>query len=156
MHPHAQLIESFYEAFARRDHEAMAACYGEDATFSDPVFPELDADGARAMWRMFCTSGNDIDVSFRDVTADDVSGSARWEAVYVFPPTGRRVHNKIAASFRFRDALIVRHRDDFDLYRWSRMALGPLGAALGWTPILKKKVRRQASSQLQRFRSKEQ
>lgn len=153
MDANADLVTRFYTAFAARDHETMAACYADDATFSDPVFPSLDADEVRAMWRMFCTSGNDIAVSFSDVEADDSVGSAKWEAIYVFPKTGRGVHNKIKASFRFRDGLIVHHRDDFDLYRWSRMALGPLGTALGWTPLVKNQIRAQAASQLRRFRT---
>lgn len=155
MHPNLELVTHFYSAFAAGDHATMARCYADDATFSDPVFPELDAESVCAMWRMFCTGGNDIEVSFSDVHADDAGGSARWEAIYAFPKTGRRVHNRISATFGFREGLIVRHRDDFDFYRWSRMALGPLGTALGWTPIVKNQVRRQAAAQLQRFRKQE-
>jgi hypothetical protein len=107
------------------------------------------------MWRMFTTSGNALDVTFADVKADDTSGSASWEAVYAFPKTGRKVHNKISASFEFRDGKIVRHRDLFDFYRWTRMALGPLGTALGWTPIVQGQVRKQAASQLRRFQAGE-
>ncbi len=155
MHPNAELLTRFYSAFAAGDHRTMAKCYADDATFSDPVFPALDAEGARAMWRMFCTSGNPLEVSFRDVHVDDGSGSARWDAIYQFPKTGRRVHNKIHAAFTFRDGLIVSHRDDFDFYRWARMALGPVGVALGWSPIVKNQVRQQAATQLGRFRAAE-
>lgn len=153
MHPNAGLLNRFYSAFAERDHETMAAAYADDAVFEDPVFGELDAQGVRAMWRMFCTSGNDIELSFGDVVADEVSGSARWEARYRFPKTARDVHNRIAARFAFRDGLIVRHDDSFDLYRWTRMALGPVGVVLGWSPVVQGKVRSQARSQLERFRS---
>lgn len=152
MHPNAELINRFYSAFAERDHATMAAAYADDAVFQDPVFGELDAEGVRAMWRMFLTSGNDIDLSYGDVIADDVSGSARWEARYKFPKTGRDVHNKISARFAFRDGLIVRHDDSFDLYRWARMALGPVGMALGWSPPVQNKVKSQARSQLAWFR----
>jgi ketosteroid isomerase-like protein len=151
VHPNAALLERFYSAFEAKDHATMAGCYADDATFSDPVFPHLDAERARAMWRMFCTSGNKLDVSHSAVVADDSTGSGRWEAVYDFPKTGRRVHNIIASSFVFRDGLIVKHTDTFDFYRWSRMALGPLGAALGWSPIVKNQVRQQADAQLRRF-----
>ena len=153
MHPNEELIQGFYSAFAEGDHATMAAAYADDAVFQDPVFGELDAESVRAMWKMFCTSGNDIDLSFGDVIADDVAGSAKWEARYKFPKTGRDVHNKIAARFTFRDGLIVRHDDSFDLYRWTRMALGPPGIVLGWSPLVQKKVRAQARSQLARFRS---
>ena len=155
MHPNAELITRFYESFAAGDHATMAASYSDDATFGDPVFPKLEADEVRAMWRMFTTSGNALDVMFADVTADDTSGSATWEAVYAFPKTGRKVHNKISASFQFRDGKIVRHRDHFDFYRWTRMALGPIGTTLGWTPIVQGQVRKQAASQLRRFRAGE-
>ena len=38
MHPNAQLIETFYNAFAVRDHAAMTACYQPNVAFSDEVF----------------------------------------------------------------------------------------------------------------------
>lgn len=156
MHPNAQFIDGFYRAFSVKDHATMARSYSDTATFSDPVFPALDADQVRAMWRMFCESGNEITVSHYDVEADDHRGTARWEAIYEFPKTGRRVHNKIDASFEFAGGLITRHRDSFDLYRWTRMALGPLGTLLGWTPIVQNQVRAQAAAQLKRFRAGQQ
>ena len=153
MHPNEELIDGFYAAFARGDHETMAAAYADDATFTDPVFRTLDADRARAMWRMFCTSGNDVALTHSGVRADDRRGSARWEATYEFPKTGRTVHNVIDASFEFDGGRIVRHTDRFDLYRWTRMALGPAGVLLGWTPIVQNQVRAQARAQLERFQS---
>lgn len=149
------LIDRFYRAFAAGDHATMAASYSDRATFGDPVFPQLDAEGVRAMWRMFCTSGNEIEVGHSDVEADAATGSARWEAVYAFPKTGRRVHNIVSASFRLEDGLIVRHEDSFDFYRWSRMALGAPGLLLGWSPVVKAQVRKQAAAQLRRFRAQE-
>ena len=155
MHPNAQLLTDFYSAFASRDHATMARSYSDAVRFSDPVFPDLDAEEVRAMWRMFCTGGSDIDVSFSGVEADDSTGRAHWEAVYSFPKTGRRVHNKIDASFDFAEGRIVRHSDKFDFYRWTRMALGPVGTLMGWTPMVKNQVRAQARSQLKRFQSEE-
>jgi ketosteroid isomerase-like protein len=155
VHPNEQLISRFYSAFASGDHETMAAGYTDDASFSDPVFPHLSADDVRAMWRMFCASGNEIKVNFSNVKADDRTGSARWDAVYRFPKTGREVHNKVTASFVFHDGKILRHEDDFDFYRWTRMALGSIGAVLGWTPLVKRQVRKQAASQLRHFRAQE-
>ena len=155
MHPNVELISGFYRAFAARDHASMASSYADNARFSDPVFPDLDADQVRAMWRMFCLGEGDVDVTFGDVTADDSRGSARWEARYRFPKTGRLVRNQISASFDLRDGLIVRHVDRFDLYKWTRMALGPVGVVLGWTPLLKDQVRKQARAQLERFRAQE-
>ena len=152
MHPNAQLLTDFYSAFERKDGVAMAECYAKEARFSDPVFPELDAREARAMWRMFCERpGSDLAVTFDGVEADDHKGRAHWIARYTFPLTGRSVVNDIEASFDLADGKITRHRDSFDLWKWTRMALGVTGTLLGWSPIVQNKVRRQARSQLDRF-----
>jgi ketosteroid isomerase-like protein len=145
------VIERFYSAFARKDYQEMAACYLPQVRFSDPAFGELDGDEARAMWHMFCERGEDLTVSFRDVQAWDERGSAHWDADYTFSATGRPVHNEIEARFKFRDGLIAEHRDSFDFWRWSRQALGPAGLALGWTPLVRRKVRSQARGTLREY-----
>jgi ketosteroid isomerase-like protein len=144
----AALIERFYAALDRHDAEAMIACYAPEATFSDPVFPSLDASGLRAMWRMLCARGKDLRVVVSSVEADDSSGCAHWVATYTFSGTGRSVVNRIDATFRFRDGLILRHVDRFDLWRWAAMALGMKGALLGWLPAVQAKIRAQASAAL--------
>jgi ketosteroid isomerase-like protein len=154
MHPHSGLITRFYEAFSRRDAEGMVACYHQDIEFSDPVFPDLQGDRARAMWQMLCERGKDLRIEFTQVDADDRQGQAHWEAWYTFSATGRRVHNRIDARFDFRDGRILRHEDLFSFWRWARQALGPVGIALGWTPLVKDKVRRQAAANLERYMEK--
>jgi hypothetical protein len=87
------------------------------------------------------------------VQADDDSGRAHWEAHYRFSATKRLVHNRIDASFRFRDGLIIEHVDRFDFWAWARQALGAPGLLLGWTPMLRNKVRAQAATKLALFRA---
>ncbi len=156
MHPHARLIESFYQAFQRHDGEAMAACYHPEARFSDPVFPDLSSELAGNMWRMFCSGAKNtqLSVTFRDVRADETSGSAHWDASYLFPATGRKVLNQIDASFEFKDGKIYRHTDRFDLWKWTRMALGVPGVLLGWSPLVQNKVRQQARARLDDYSTK--
>jgi ketosteroid isomerase-like protein len=154
MHPNEQLIRRFYEAFARRDAEAMAACYHRDVEFSDPVFPSLKGDEARDMWRMLASRAVDLEVRFEVRGADDKKGVAHWDADYLFSKTGRKVNNRIDAEFEFEDGLIRRHRDHFDLWRWSRMALGTPGLLLGWSPVIGNAVRKEAAKGLAAFRRK--
>ncbi len=154
-HPHAALITRFYEAFARRDGAAMTACYHPEATFSDPAFADLKGDQPGAMWRMLCHRGKDLEVVFSEVQADDESGSAHWDATYTFGATGRKVHNKIDAAFRFKDGLIIEHVDTFDFYTWSKQALGMPGLLLGWTGFLKNKVGSQAMAGLDKWMARE-
>lgn len=147
------LITRFYTAFQRKDVEGMVACYAPDVRFADPVFPDLVGERAKGMWRMLVSRGKDLRLEFRDVRANERGGSAHWEAWYTFSSTGKPVHNIIDASFTFRDGLIATHTDRFDLYRWTRQALGAKGALLGWTPLVQGAVRRQADSALTRFLS---
>ena len=155
MHPNAELIHRFYTAFSRRDHQTMAACYHADAEFSDPVFQRLEGSDIGAMWRMLCVRGTDLELTYDGVEADDSTGSAKWQPVYTFDATGRKVHNRVAASFIFEDGAIRRHTDVFDLYRWTRMALGPPGYLLGWSGMLQNKVRRTAGRALEKFKASE-
>ncbi len=145
------LIERFYDALRERDGAAMAACYAPDVTFSDPVFPDLRGAQAGAMWRMLTASSTDIRVELLEHEADDARGTAHWRATYTFSRSGRPVMNDIHASFRFENGLIVEHADSFGFYRWARQALGTSGLLLGWTPMLRKKVRKQAASGLAKF-----
>jgi ketosteroid isomerase-like protein len=147
----AAVIDRFYEAFARRDAEAMGACYTADVRFADPAFGELHGDEVRAMWRMLCERGKDLEVVHSAVRADANAGAAHWDADYTFSATGRKVHNSIDAVFRFEDGLIAEHEDSFDLYRWARQALGPVGLFLGWTPMVQKKIHSGARESLDEF-----
>lgn len=150
-HPNEALIDRFYRAFAAKDAATMAACYHREARFSDPVFPDLDYTQVTSMWRMFCRPGGDLSVEHSNVHADDARGSAHWDARYSFPATKRPVFNRIDASFEMKDGLIFRHRDRFPFWAWTRMALGPAGVLLGWTPLVQNKVRREARKRLDEF-----
>lgn len=152
MHPNEARIREFYGAFARRDAEGMARCYHAEVFFTDPVFPALHGDEAGDMWRMLLARATDLAVSLDEASADDQGGRAGWTARYTFSRTGRVVVNRIDALFAFRDGLIVRHFDHFSFWRWAAQALGPVGAAAGWLPPLKWKVRKDAAAALARFR----
>jgi ketosteroid isomerase-like protein len=153
VHPNAALIDRFYSAFARRDAGGMAACYAPDAHFTDPVF-DLSGEQVGAMWSMLCERGADLELEWRDVRAADATGSAHWEPRYTFSATGRPVHNVIDSAFTFDAGRIVRHVDTFDLWRWSRMALGAKGALLGWSPLVRNAVRAQAKRGLDAWMKK--
>jgi ketosteroid isomerase-like protein len=150
VHPNHELIDRFYAAFAQLDGETMAACYGPGARFSDPVFVGLEGAEPGAMWKMLTARARDLEVTLAEHEAGAQRGSAHWLADYTFS-TGHRVHNDVRAAFRFQDGLIVDHQDSFSFYAWARQALGPVGLALGWTPVLQAKVRREARSGLAEY-----
>ena len=153
----AQTIERFYSAFAKLDGAAMKACYASDAVFDDEAFSLRGQREVGGMWRMLtsATQAKGADVwrlTWRDVKADDTSGSAHWDAHYRFSATGRLVDNSIDAHFTFTpEGLIATHRDSFPFWTWSRQALGTPGLLLGWTPMLRNKVRATAAANLATF-----
>ncbi|TBU71849.1 nuclear transport factor 2 family protein [Phytopseudomonas daroniae] len=149
----AQLITRFYQAFQRLDAEQMVSCYAPDVCFSDPAFGTLRGHDAGDMWRMLTSRAQDFSLTFSDIEATEHGGSATWVATYLFSQTGRTVINHIRARFVIRDGLIVEHHDHFDLWRWAAQALGFQGLLIGWTPMLKKTVRKQASNGLRRFQA---
>lgn len=151
MHPNAQLLTDFYAAFARRDGDAMATAYHPDAEFSDPVFPGLRHARVTSMWRMLCERGTDLELTLRDVQADDRSGRAQWEARYTFSMSGKKVLNRVTSEFEFKDGKILRQTDRFDFWAWARQAIGPAGVLLGWSPLVRNKVQAQARRSLDKY-----
>lgn len=151
MADYAKLIRQLYEAMDRHDGDTMAKLYAPDGRFRDPAFGELTGAEAGDMWRMLTGRSEDLRVELAECEADGDTGSARWIATYTFR-TGRPVTNDIRADFRFRDGKITEHRDSFSFWRWSRQALGPVGLALGWTPLLRAAVRKRARADLADFR----
>ena len=149
-----EIITRFYTAFNNRDFLGMQNCYHDEAEFHDPVFQTLNSDQVKAMWQMLLSLSKDIEVSFSDVRSVHDKGSCRWDAFYTFSQTNRKVHNIVYASFTFKDGKILKHNDHFDFWRWSRMALGTSGLLLGWTPIVRHKVRKTAQGRLKKFMAK--
>lgn len=147
-----QLIRNFYESFARNDAAGMIACYHDKIEFKDPAFGTLQGEDAKNMWRMLIENGKgNIKINFENVAADEEKGSADWTAEYVFSKTGKKVVNNVHAEFSFKDGKIIRHVDEFDLWKWSKQALGTTGLLLGWSPFLKNKIRQNAVSALRKY-----
>lgn len=148
----AALIRRFYEAFARHDGDAMVACYHPQVEFYDPVFGLLKGREAGAMWQMLLAAGGEqLKVKASNISAHQGKGQADWQAWYTFSATGLPVHNLIHAEFEFKDGLIYRHRDHFDFYRWSSMALGPMGSLLGATPLVQGTIQKRARESLDAY-----
>jgi limonene-1,2-epoxide hydrolase len=151
------IIEEFYEAFSNLDAENMVKHYHPDVVFWDPAFGELRAERAKNMWRMLCHSqkGKGFKVKYQVIDFNTEKANAQWEAFYTFSPTGRKVHNKISASFEIENGLIIRHKDEFNLYKWSKQALGIKGYILGHTSFFSNKLRKKTNLMLSKFEEKQ-
>lgn len=156
MQEHIDVINKFYDAFSKGDAATMGTCYHDEMEFSDPGFGKLNAGDARAMWTMLNSRNSGLELTHDKVWANEEEGGAYWEAKYTFSQTGRFVHNKITAKFKFKDGLIVKHDDSFSFWKWSSMALGMPGYLLGWTPFLQNKVQKTVLKLLKKFRADNQ
>ncbi|MEM9050499.1 MAG: nuclear transport factor 2 family protein [Bacteroidota bacterium] len=149
----AVLIEKFYNSFAKLDAEEMVKCYSDEVEFEDPAFGNLSGTRAKNMWRMLCESqkGKDFQVSFSNLRTEGNCVKVLWEAKYAFSKTGRKVHNKIDASFEIENGKILKHMDRFNLRIWASQALGFKGALLGGTSFFRNKLQSQTNRLLDKF-----
>ena len=148
----ARLIQKFYASFTDADAEGMVSCYADDIQFEDPAFGQLKGNDAKNMWRMLLKTPG-IKITASNIKANDKTGSADWVAEYTFSLTGRKVINKVLAQFEFADGKITRHTDHFSFWKWVAQAFGIKGILLGWTPLMKNKVRQQALARLAKFKT---
>ena len=152
MNGNEQVIRRFYTAFQQLDDATMLDCYSNDAIFSDPVFGILQGAELKAMWEMLCKSAKNFSLTFSDIQLlDDEYATCNWVATYTFSKTGRNVVNHIKAHMRIRNGKITEHTDKFDLWKWSRQALGIPGLLLGWSGFIQNKVHNNARKSLDKF-----
>ncbi|MBC7850826.1 MAG: nuclear transport factor 2 family protein [Chitinophagaceae bacterium] len=152
MNRNTAVIENFYSAFQRLDYRTMNSCYSDDIMFNDPVFGVLQGDVAKSMWEMLCKSAKDFTLTYSNILLlDDEYATCNWTARYTFSKTKRPVINQIKAHMRLIDGEIVEHTDQFDLWKWSRQALGFPGLLFGWSGYIKNKVAIAARKNLEEF-----
>ena len=147
-----ELIHRFYTAFSEGNSKEMVACYHDDITFQDPVFGQLQGQRAKAMWLMLLSKKNSKStITFDGVEVDDTRGKATWVAEYYYGDKKRKVVNRVSASFKFQDGKIIEHTDIFDLWLWTKQAMGFVGYLIGWSSLLKNKIQKTTNSNLYQF-----
>lgn len=155
MNTNQQVIEELYSGFASGNAKTMESCYHKDIQFQDPAFGILKGKDVIDMWEMLIAkSEGHLKIEFSEVKANEFTGSAKWVAEYNFSKTNRKVINVIHASFEFKDGLIVRHIDHFNIWKWSKQALGLPGYLLGWTGFMQQKIQQQAVHSLRVFQKR--
>lgn len=131
-------VKKFYDAFIRLDAEAMIVNYHPDIRFKDPAFGELKGKDVHAMWKMLCESqkGKNFIIEYGDISVEDKMATVTWQAKYSYGKHKRPVRNVIRATFWFDEkGRILKHEDHFDLYKWSKQAMGAVGFLIGWSPV---------------------
>jgi len=152
----SDIIHKFYSSFQNLDTEVMVACYHDEIEFEDPAFGILKGEKARNMWRMLCANARDLKIEYSVIESNENNAKARWVANYTIHRTGRKVQNEITAIFEFKDGLIIKHTDHFNLRNWAKQAIGIKGTILGGTSFFKKNLNLQTNNLLNNFEVKTQ
>lgn len=142
---------SFYSAMNNRDAATMNALYAPDATFSDPVFPQLAGAEIQTMWSMLMRGAQNFSVRHEILDCDGSRAHVKWVATYTFSQTGRRVVNAVETRMTFANGKIITQVDDFDFYLWTRQALGWPGLLFGWTTWFQRTLQRKTRAKIARF-----
>ena len=151
MNQQEQIVFDFYTAFQNLDSEKMVSYYSDEIVFEDPGFGIIKGNDAKNMWRMLCDNSVDLIIQFHITSSEKNKVLAFWEAQYTFSKTGRKVINKINAEFLFTDGKITQHTDTFNLWLWSKQAMGITGWFLGWSNFFKSKLHRTTGEMLRKY-----
>ena len=143
------VVTRFFEAFARRDAAAMAACYHPMASYSSPVFPDLRGVLPGAMWALALSDAQALQLQWSVAFADARKAQVTWRASW---RGGRRLRRLEAAStIAVWDGGIVRQVDEFRFARWAAQALGVWSWPLAWLAPFQRRVRQRARAALEAF-----
>jgi len=129
MHPHEELIDRLYRSLNAHDHDEMAECYHEEATFHDIANRFQGEDQIHDMWKLVTCEKLKLKATFGIIRAQDNTVHAWLIDDYLFPgPPSRPVINVILSFFRFRtdstgQPKIIEHRDVCDPILWANMAM---------------------------------
>ena len=150
-----KLINDFYTSFVNGDANGMTACYHNDVVFEDPAFGKLENGKPSKMWEMLLSRKKEsTKVIFSNIETTETTGRVNWTATYEYGPKNRKVVNNVTANFKFKDGKIIEHIDTFDLWNWTKQALGLPGVLLGWSSFMKNKIQATTNQQLADYTGK--
>lgn len=153
MTPNEQKITAFYAALENANSKTVCESYHADIVFRDPIFGRLIGRDVCQMWKMLMDKSNgNLKIELSEVKANDYLGSALWKATYNLGKKNRLITNVIRAEFHFKDGLIIKHTDDFDIWKWAKQTLGTKGFLFGWTGYMHKKIQEKALLSLKKFK----
>lgn len=145
-------IHQLYTSIANGTISKIDECYAPTVKFYDPIFGSLSNNEVPKMWKMLITrnQGN-IKVEYTILKSDDYTASVEWIAKYTFGKNQRKITNVILSQISFKDGLIIKQKDDFNIWTWSKQAFGWSGYLLGWTGYMQQKIQEKALISLKNF-----
>lgn len=152
MTPSEKTIHQLYTSIADGTISEIEDCYAPNVKFHDPIFGTLKGPEVPKMWKMLIKkSKGNLVIKYTIIKSGSHKGSAQWTATYTFGKNKRLIENKIQSEFHFKDGLIIKQNDNFDIWTWAKQAFGFSGFLLGWTGYMQNKIHQKAKSSLKDY-----
>lgn len=146
-------IHQLYTSIANRAISNIKTCYAPTARFNDPVFDTLVGNEIPKMWRMLIEkSKGNLEIEYTIIKSNEHKSSVEWIATYTFGKNKRKIRNVIQSEFYFKDGLIIKQNDDFNIWTWSKQAFGFSGFLFGWTGYMQNKIQEKANLALKNYK----
>lgn len=149
-----EIVESFYKAFQQKNAQAMNAVLAENVCFEDPAFGKLKGEDVKYMWQFLTENAENFSLEYKVSEVKKNKLTAQWTSKYTFSATGNEVINEVASVFELKDGKIVSHKDDFDLKKWVKQALGSAAGIFGGSFLVKNAVQKQSNNYLRKYKKK--
>lgn len=148
-----KIIHQLYTSISNGVISKIGNCYSPDVKFHDPIFGTLTGLEVPKMWKMLIEkSKGNLFIEYSIIKSDAYKGSAQWTATYTFGKNKRLIKNTIQSEFHFKDGLIIKQNDNFNIWTWAKQAFGISGFLLGWTGYMQKKIHQKAKLSLKNYK----
>jgi limonene-1,2-epoxide hydrolase len=113
------LVQSFCDAFARRDTDEILGFFTEDAVYHNMPMPPTSGKAAiRNVLDMFLKPAQSVEFETLYIAGDgDVVHTERIDR---FDIAGKKIELPVAGVFEVKDGKIAAWRDYFDMATWTR------------------------------------
>lgn len=149
-----EIVQNFYSAFKQKDAKTMNSFLADNICFEDPAFGKLEGEDVKYMWQFLIENAKDFSMNYTIENEKNNTVSANWTAQYTFSTTGNTVINEVRSRFEIHDGKIINHKDDFDLKKWIKQALGSAAGFFGASFLVKNAVQKQSRALLKTYQKK--
>lgn len=145
-------IHQLYTSIANGAISKIDECYSPTVKFYDPIFGSLNNNEVPKMWEMLIKRNQgEIKIEYTILKSDNYTASVQWIAKYTFGKKQRKITNVVQSNLYLKDGLIIKQKDDFNIWTWSKQAFGWSGYLLGWTGYMQQKIQEKALVSLKNF-----
>jgi hypothetical protein len=144
-------IETYFDAFSKGDYRTMRSLCDPKITFNDPVYTSLQGKSVFALHHFMAERRICPTITIRSISEKGNRVKVKWTNEYEYATYKTHISIDVRSIFHFEHTSIISQTDQYNLWKWSKMALGFTGTYLGWTPMFRSTLRRSSQQSLATF-----